>query len=177
MWKLQFVFQGSQKRHVRVAISQKGLLNFFRYAHQIEAFFTPVHTQVSLFMGTPWVDNSENYPSVGTQVLRDGRVIVISSSRHSFAHTLWDKMPWLVEGSWQKSFSLRQPSGSMRRSRGGHFCQEPESGMAFWHYNPGIQISGQALWLTPIVLKKFSLRPMLPSDDSEKFSWEIWVKS
>ena len=71
MWKLQFVFQGSQKRHVRVAISQKGLLNFFRYAHQIEAFFTPVHTQVSLFMGTPWVDNSENYPSVGTQVLRD----------------------------------------------------------------------------------------------------------
>ena len=51
MSKLKFVFQGSQKRHVRVAISQKELVNFFRYAHQIEAFFSPVHAQVSLFLG------------------------------------------------------------------------------------------------------------------------------
>ena len=48
---MNFIFQGSQKMHVRVAISQKGLVNFFRYAHQIEAFFIPVHTPVSLFMG------------------------------------------------------------------------------------------------------------------------------
>ena len=51
MSKLKFVFKVSQKRHVRVAISQKELVNFFQYAHQIEAFFSPVHTQVSLFMG------------------------------------------------------------------------------------------------------------------------------
>ena len=51
MSKLKFVFQGSQKWHVRVAISHKELVNFFRYAHQIEAFFSPVHAQVSLFMG------------------------------------------------------------------------------------------------------------------------------
>ena len=48
---MNFIFQGSQKMHVRVAISQKGLVNFFRYAHQIKAFFIPVHTPVSLFMG------------------------------------------------------------------------------------------------------------------------------
>ena len=48
---MQIYFQGSQKMHVRVAISQKGLVNFLGYAHQIEAFFTPVHTPLSLFMG------------------------------------------------------------------------------------------------------------------------------
>ena len=48
---MNFIFQGSQKMHVRVAISQKGLVNFFRYAHQIEAFFIPVQKPVSLFMG------------------------------------------------------------------------------------------------------------------------------
>ena len=40
-----------QKRHVRVAISQKGLVNFFWYAHEIEAFFAPVHAQVIFCMG------------------------------------------------------------------------------------------------------------------------------
>ena len=48
---MNFIFQGSQKMHVRVAISQKGLVNFFRYAHQIKAFFIPVQKPVSLFMG------------------------------------------------------------------------------------------------------------------------------
>ena len=48
---MNFIFQGCQKKHVSVAISQKGLVNFFRYAHQIKAFFIPVHTPVSLFMG------------------------------------------------------------------------------------------------------------------------------
>ena len=48
---MNFIFQGSQKMHVRVAISQKGLVNFFRYAHQIKAFFIPIQKPVSLFMG------------------------------------------------------------------------------------------------------------------------------
>ena len=48
---MQNMFQGSHKMHVRVAISQKGLVIFFRYAHQIKVFFIPVHTPVSLFMG------------------------------------------------------------------------------------------------------------------------------
>ena len=45
---------GLPKKHVRIAISQKGLVNFFFfvYAHRIKAFFSPVHAQVSLFMGT-----------------------------------------------------------------------------------------------------------------------------
>ena len=50
MSKLISVFQDSQKRHVRVAISQKELVDFLRYAHQDEAFFSPVCAQVSLFM-------------------------------------------------------------------------------------------------------------------------------
>ena len=41
---------GSQKRHVRVAITQKTLANFSWYAHQIEAFFNPVHAVVKLWM-------------------------------------------------------------------------------------------------------------------------------
>ena len=57
----------------------------------------------------------------------------------------WDKMPWPVEGSWQKCpprERLMLPEGCRRPKveaarrqhealEGGHFCQEPESGMAF----------------------------------------------
>ena len=31
MWKLKLVLQGCQKKHVRIAISQKGLVNFFLF--------------------------------------------------------------------------------------------------------------------------------------------------
>ena len=53
--------------HVRVAISQKGLVNFFRYAHQIKAFFIPVQKPVSLFMGRffPLKFHSARHASVG----------------------------------------------------------------------------------------------------------------
>ena len=41
----KFVFQGSQKKDVRVPISQKGLITFGQDAHHFEAFSAPVHMQ------------------------------------------------------------------------------------------------------------------------------------
>ena len=38
---MKFIFQGSQKKHVRVAISQKGLYEMSQDAPHFEAFWTP----------------------------------------------------------------------------------------------------------------------------------------
>ena len=50
-WPWHHNFLWHPRRNVRIAISQKGLANFFWYAHQIEAFFAPVHAQVLFCMG------------------------------------------------------------------------------------------------------------------------------
>ena len=42
---MKFVFQGSQKKDVRVPISQKALITFGQDAPHIEALFAPVPTQ------------------------------------------------------------------------------------------------------------------------------------
>ena len=39
--KMEFIFQGSQKKHVRVAISQKGLYEMSQDAPHFIAFWTP----------------------------------------------------------------------------------------------------------------------------------------
>ena len=48
---MKFIFQGCQKKHVRVAISQNECLGILRYAPQIEGFWIPDWLQLSQFMG------------------------------------------------------------------------------------------------------------------------------
>ena len=46
---MNFIFQGSQKKHVRVAISQKGLYEMSQDAPRFEAFLTPDWMALSEF--------------------------------------------------------------------------------------------------------------------------------
>ena len=80
---MNFIFQGSQKMHVRVAISQKGLVNFFRYAHQIKAFFIPVQKPVSLFMGRffPLKFHSVHEYGAASKATRLNLVLALHSSK------------------------------------------------------------------------------------------------
>ena len=46
---MKFIFQGSQKKHVRVAISQKGLYEMSQDAPHLEAVWTPDWMALSEF--------------------------------------------------------------------------------------------------------------------------------